>query len=111
MNKLTKHTETINTNARHRAGDKRIMKYICTVDDIGREEIFTFSNNIDHDTFHEGVTALRNQTWGDWERIFRSLISAGFVSKELECYGKSETLKIESRGDKDTELLKKQFSL
>jgi len=85
------------------------MKYICAINDDGEQEIFIFPDTVNHDCFYEGVTALRNQTWGEWKRIFREVISAGFVDKDLKCYGESETLNVESRGEEDTKLLKKLF--
>lgn len=87
------------------------MKYICTINDDGREEIFTFPKDVDHDTFFEVARSIRNHTWGNWHRVHREIISAGFVDENLICSGKSESLKVESRGAVDTEILEKQFKL
>ena len=88
------------------------QKYICVNNpEEKKEEIFIFPVWVDHDTFYEGVRMLRNHTWGNWHRVDREIISAGFIDKDLKCHGKSESLKVESRGDVDTELLKSQFTL
>jgi len=86
------------------------MKYICTVNDEEDEEIFIFPKDVDHDAMMEVVNYLKNQTWGNWRRVRRHVVSAGFVDKDLNCYGESVSLDVKSRGDEDTELLKKQFA-
>jgi len=85
------------------------MKYICTMTEENKEEIFIFSNTIDHDCMAESLTRIKNKTYGDWIRILRFPISAGFVDSKLNCYGRSVTLNLESRLDKDTKLLKSQM--
>lgn len=81
----------------------REMKYIVTQDENGKEEIFIFPKSQNHDCFAESVEGIRNQTWGNWERIFRRPISAGFTDG-VKCYGHSETLGLKSRPE-DTQLL------
>ena len=85
------------------------MKYICTEDKDNKEEIFLFPNGIDHDCMAEMLGFIKNQSYGDWERVFRLPISAGFVDKNNKCFGESVTLKLKSRGKVDTDLLKKEF--
>lgn len=90
------------------------MKYIVTertdTNNQRIEEIFVFDVNINHDCFGELVGKFKNSTWGRWERVRRTPISAGFVEIRpndgtMFCYGESETLKLKSRGDEDTKLL------
>ena len=74
-------------------------QYADEVEDVV-EEIYVFPKAVHHDCFYE---IINNQD------EFRKLISAGFVDSNLQCYGKSETLNVESRKE-DTDLLKKQMS-
>ena len=88
------------------------MKYICTEDEKGKEEIFLFPSHIDHDAMAEGLEGFRNQTYGNWERLYRKPISAGFIMLEngqLVCGGNSQSLDLKSRHKPDTELLNKQM--
>ena len=84
-----------------------MSKYICMTDD-DKEVIITFPNSIDHDCMAEACSGIKNQTWGNWYRVFRSPVSAGFIDRNGKCYGRSETLNLDSRPE-DTELLKKQM--
>ena len=83
------------------------MKYICTDSDYG-EEIFIFPRTVNHDAMAEVLCRIKNHTHGNWRRVFRNPISAGFVDINCNCFGKSETLGIESRGAVDTSLLHEQ---
>jgi hypothetical protein len=80
------------------------MKYIVTRDENGKEEIFIFSKKISHDAFAEVVSDIRNQTWGNWERMYREPIAAGFTDGK-RCTGRSETLDLDSRGRLDEMLI------
>lgn len=89
------------------------MKYIVfsgdKSDGNGEQEfIIVFDRSIDHDIMFEGILMLRNNSGPHWERCWvdPAPISAGFVSPELQCYGRSETLHLDSRQTIDTELLK-----
>ena len=84
------------------------MKYIVTEDYDGNEEIFLFSKDINHDAMAEFLGYIKNQTHGNWIRVHRTPVSAGFVRNALECYGSSETLGLNSR-PQDTALLKSQY--
>jgi hypothetical protein len=67
------------------------MKYIVTKDENDIREIFIFPETVNHDVMAENITRMRNKTWGDWKRLTRTPISAGFVNQS-GVYGKSETL-------------------
>ena len=83
------------------------MKYIRTIDDKGNEEIFTFPDTVNHDCMMESLSGIKNSTWGNWERVYREPVSAGFVTDGF-CNGLSETLGLTSGGDRDTNLLNSQ---
>lgn len=80
------------------------MKYIITRTDEGKEEIFIFSRDIHHDCFAEIVDAIRNQKHGNWRRINREPVSAGFIEGG-KCVGRSESLNLDSR-PQDSDFLK-----
>jgi len=82
------------------------MKFITTQDENGKVDLFMFPRSIDHDAMAEAIQGIRNKTHGDWERIYRKPISAGFVENG-KCFGRSETLGLEARKD-DTALLRYQ---
>jgi hypothetical protein len=86
------------------------MKYICTKDENDKLEIFTFPRSIDHDAMAEALEGFRNKTYGNWERIYRKPISAGFVDVNGNCYDRSESLGLDSRKKEDTLLLKNQLN-
>jgi hypothetical protein len=80
------------------------MKYIVTTGEAGIEEIFLFLPTINHDTMAEAVSGIKNSTRGNWHRVHRQAVSAGFVSREGVCYGRSESLGLSARPS-DTQLL------
>lgn len=80
------------------------MKYITTKDEEGKEEIFVFPRSIHHDAMAEMLDRIKNQTHGNWHRVYREPISAGFVDSSYNCCGGSETLGLNSRPE-DTDLL------
>lgn len=84
------------------------MKYITTLQVSGKLEIFTFPDSVNHDCMAESIGRMRNQTFGNWERISRKPLSAGFVNASGICLGESESLGLVSRGDEDTSLLRLQ---
>jgi len=86
------------------------MKFITTRSDEDKEELFIFPKSIDHDAMAEALDRIRNQTHGNWRRVFRDPISAGFIDKNWMCYGNSETLNLVARPE-DTELLRKQMGI
>jgi len=86
------------------------MKYVCTKDENGKEELWVFPKHIDHDRFAESLEALRtDDEHGQWQRMYRQPISAGFVDLLGHCFGRSETLDLDSRKQDDTALLHKQY--
>ena len=82
------------------------MKYIVTKTPDDLEEIFLFSDTINHDCMTEVLQGIRNQTHDNWERIRREPVSAGFVVGN-ECVGESISLHLKSRPEEDTALLRK----
>ena len=85
------------------------MKYIATKTEKGVEEIFTFPYDVHHDCMMEMLGFIKDQNGGQWSRVYREAISAGFVDSTGHCHGKSETLGLKSRPTADTALLKKQL--
>lgn len=81
------------------------MKYIVAVCE-GKESLFVFPREVDHDRMAEAIQAIRFGPERDWKRKFRGgeVIAAGFVTNG-ECHGRSETLDLDSRGMLDTVLL------
>jgi hypothetical protein len=77
------------------------MKYIVTERE-GIEEMFVFPDTINHDCMAEVLDRIKDRTTGNWYRVHRTPISAGFITVEGECYGRSETLRLDSRGTTDT---------
>jgi len=79
------------------------MKYIVTERE-GVEEMFVFPDTINHDCMAEVLDRIKDRTTGNWQYIDRTPISAGFISVDGECYGRSETLRLDSRGVTDSVL-------
>jgi len=86
------------------------MKYVCMTSAEYGEEIFTFPIKVPHDVFAEALTDVRSQSFGNWERIHRRPVSAGFISRNETCVGYSSSLRLDSRGDKDTEIYREQMN-
>ena len=82
------------------------MKYIVTVTETDKEELFVFNESINHDCMAEVLNRIKNTTHGNWVRVRRKPIAAGFINSVGMCYGRSETLNLDSRGDVDTLLFK-----
>jgi cold shock CspA family protein len=91
----------------HLTSTTSAMKFITTQTKGGDEDVFVFPCHIDHDAMAEVLNHIKNQTHGNWMRIRRKPVSAGFVNEKFECHGFSETLGLKAR-DEDTVLLKKQ---
>lgn len=73
-------------------------KYVVLSDDkkYGTEKIFIFDASINHKDFARGmIRGVRMPI----------VVSAGFISEFLTCYGESITLSVRSRPDMDTLLL------
>ena len=78
------------------------MKYVCTKDENGKEEIFTFPKSIDHDRFANTLCDIGP----DFQ--YREPVSAGFVTRRGKCFGRSETLDLDSRPE-DSDILLMQY--
>jgi hypothetical protein len=87
------------------------MKYIVVVLE-GKEKIFIFPKDVDHDRMYEAMEAIRFDTgFRDWSRKIRTegeAVSAGFIT-DGRCHGRSETLGLDSRPEVDTALLRETF--
>ena len=57
------------------------MKYIVMRNETDEEEIFLFPRHIDHDCMAEVLGRIKNQSFGNWHRVFRQLVSAGFIDE------------------------------
>jgi len=79
------------------------IKYVCTKDENGKEEIFTFPKSIDHDRFAHALCEIGP----DFQ--YREPISAGFVTRRGKCLGSSGTLDLDSR-IADTAILAMQYA-
>lgn len=88
------------------------MKYIRTQREDGMTELFVFPRTINHDHMEEVLQRLRVQGNHplDWRREPREIVSAGFIDQNNTCYGRSETLDLESKPE-DTEILARQLAL
>lgn len=62
-------------------------KYICTENEDGSQEIVVFPTTINHDFMYNAIQYL--------DENFRKRLSAGFTDG-LSCYGRSETLNLDS---------------
>lgn len=78
------------------------------IDDKGLTILVTFPVTIDHDVMAEALSRMKNQTCGQWERVHREVVSAGFVNELLECHGESYSLGVPSDPN-DTKLLRNQL--
>lgn len=90
------------------------MKYVVFLNESTKqEEIMVFPKSINHDCFAEGAH-FRNQTSGNWNRVFRKPVSAGFIHMgddgSLHCVGESVSLHLKSRPKPDTTLLTEQLT-
>lgn len=79
----------------------REMKYVVVKTDAG-EQIYVFPKQIDHDAFAEVLSYIK-MGGKNWKREYREPVSAGFTDG-VSCYGRSETLNLNSRSI-DTDLL------
>ena len=84
----------------------RLVKYIVTENEDGKQELFMFPRSIPHDAMAEVLGYIKKQTCGNWERVFRQPVSAGFVTNNA-CHGSSESLSLKSEPG-DTDLLRAQ---
>jgi hypothetical protein len=88
------------------------MKYIAFQTLDGEEFVVIFPRSINHNDMAESIRNHKHTEWGGkWERPYRFVapVGAGFVTNDLTAYGESITLGVESREEKDTEIIKQQF--
>lgn len=79
-------------------------KYVVVKSDEFGEQLFTFPRSVYHDTFAEVLNHIRHDAGGhSWKRVYKEVIAAGFTDG-TSCYGRSETLDLDSRPE-DTILL------
>lgn len=88
------------------------LKYIVTEhkNDDGKlvENIFLFPLSINHNDFMESIWRVKHHNGSaGWKRVTRKAIAAGFWTPSSGCYGRSETLNLDSRGNIDTALVGK----
>lgn len=81
------------------------FKYVVVSVRSGRftEQMFIFPKTVNHDEFAETLRRMKSGDHRNWTRPYGEPISAGFTNL-TSCYGRSETLNIDSR-QADTELL------
>lgn len=78
------------------------FKYISTTSKEAGDQIFLFSKFVDHDCMYEVIKHFEQE--GSTDHDFRRKLGAGFTDFKT-CYGRSETLNLNSRDDLDTALL------
>lgn len=83
------------------------FKYIIAENSESKEgetRIFIFEKGISHDKFGLSLKkGIRNESWSNWAIESWYPISAGFTDGET-CYGRSESLNLDSRPE-DTDYL------
>lgn len=85
------------------------MKYVA-IDGPMHEEIYVFMNSMPHDVFVDLLGVKRDAVLGAG---FVDIISERFMdagSIQMVCHGKSTSLGVVSRGEKDTRLLQRGFA-
>jgi hypothetical protein len=88
------------------------MKYIAFETIDGEEFVVLFSRKINHNDMAESIRHHKSTGFGTPTSNpyrFVAPVGAGFVDSDLTAYGESITLGVESRGDKDTALIKSEF--
>jgi hypothetical protein len=84
------------------------MKYVVMKNEDGKEEIFIFPRNLNHDDFAMAAGSVKrrdpNKHHTYWERHHCTPVAAGFFSAG-KCTGRSETLNLDSRGRVDELLI------
>lgn len=87
------------------------MKYICVKRKGDNQIIFTFADTISHALMFNCISnnCYQRPLVSGHDKF--EVVSAGFVTKKLQCFGDSQTLNVKSRGDVDSKILKNQFYL
>ena len=85
-----------------------MMKYIVMQHDDGTEVPIIFPNHPDftHATLFDMVRRVKTPG-ANWKKCFiNPVVSAGFIELEsMKCYGRSESLNVDSRPEEDAELI------
>ena len=81
------------------------MKYVVVESEEQGKQLFIFPTNINHNEFAEILSYIKVGSPQNWTRAYREPISAGFTDGST-CYGKSESLDLES-AKTDTALMLK----
>lgn len=80
------------------------LKFISVSLEQEEDQIFIFSNTVDHDTMYEIITSFEDGPDGE-DTGFRFKLGAGFTDMKT-CWGRSATLDLMCREPEDTDLLK-----
>lgn len=72
------------------------LKYVRFVCPNGNDSIITFPRHMNHD---ETIRRIRHI----------EVVSAGFVDSQFNCFGRSESLGLDSIPDQDTKLMIRHF--
>ena len=86
------------SSAKNKENSMHEMKYVVTRDEDGKEHLFIFPKCFNHDQFSEVLSYIKVGSEHNWERQFQEVISAGFTDG-VSCYGRSESLDIDSRSE------------
>ena len=79
-------------------------KYVVVTSDEFGEQLFTFPKSVDHDAFADVLNYIKHNPGRNWKRVHKEPVSAGFTDG-ITCFGRSETLELDSRPVEDTALL------
>ncbi len=79
------------------------FKYVVVTCEGTGEQLFMFPKSVDHDVFAEILSYIKIGG-RNWKRPYRDPVSAGFTDGKT-CYGRSETLNLNSRPALDARLL------
>ena len=91
------------------------MKYVVMKTSKDIELIFIFDPSIEHKAFAEGLIRAAYEDTQIFKDEYIHPISAGFVRNSIsrnniaDCYGRSESLNLDSRGKADTDLIRTDF--
>ena len=81
------------------------MKYVVFASTELGEQLVVFPCSINHNAMAEAVQGIRHGPAHDRQRVRAVPVAAGFTDG-LNCYGRSESLNLDSRREVDTFMLK-----
>lgn len=74
-----------------------------------QEFMFTFPELIMHSDMSKAMqTLMDSPPYWPWPHDKSEIVSAGFVTPSGQCYGRSESLNVNSRPAEDTKLLQRE---